>query len=1409
MDNIFDIENFNVLSDDNYYYFFRALNNADNKQIEEKEITDDNGNIVRVNTDLSGFNGNSKYNANSNITLEEMIDHIKMHYRKDTKCISLSSNANVSLTYGRGYYKDNYVIVKVKKNNLGKTVYNAPSYMISNINNRIDEIIKNENINTDLIKKINNAKTLQELSMYYKPETLSDSSKFEEGIKFTKPIDTSTYYQTLNETQNLEKNKLIAKINLISENVIPNMSNRFLMQTVGNALSSMELIHYDTINEDEIINIPKEVIDVLSVIQQLPKDLELVKRLKKEIINYVNKGDFSFIKEFNYENYMIDSDLSIEETYNLTHGKVSYNDINTCYYKSFFIAKSKLRCKNTLKNLGEITLNDSDYFGLENYINDNCFGIEPEIVLRQNNRGLKISESVNLSINSKEYDVLSQITSLSYEELENIINNPKSSINYFIKDLDERSLSKEDYYANAIIDLFDFKKLGIESLDIEKRNDIIKKLKEKDVVNVYNKLKEQGIKEKDISNALLTCLIKNKDFSNIDIKDTFTVSELEDFVGYYKLKETSLKLRDYQAIALKNIDKKLNNNRFTSCVMPTGAGKSYVALSKMLDYKDKNIIYLAPNDEILYQMKRLIRDTMYGKEMRKSLDDIVKEVFPNLKLTTYQSLLSENNEFISDKYDFVVFDEMHRTGATIWNDKINSLINNQDNKTKYLGITATPQRDVDLVNMADELAKKFGYSDEEIKNNNHLAYNLDLIDAIKAGYVMNPKIVQCEYNLINDGSLERLLEKVNEITDADKRNYYLNRFEVLRRNLNNASGISDIIGNNIKEGERYIVFLPISRKDNGTYEDIDGNIISNSKAEHIIKIYQNKMNQYMFTYKYAKENKEILNSIYYKITNNISLSNEDLLWINKEKENILLLSKIKSRVIKKDDSVTTKENDIADTIIKYMHFIKLDEAKKGALLSKKTKDYVENYSMLGCYGSKHNDRELMAFEKDDSNKYKFMLVMNKLNEGAHIKGVNGLIWFRALDENSKILFLQQFGRIIFGLDPNKDYDEDERTIAIDLVNNVLRVNMQKGEKKYQDDLELLKNAVEWCKIHNNLLPNINSKDKLESRYSSILKMIQEKYSKYINNEELNYLPTDEKNRILTILELGSVIDLWNTIFDEKITSQKDNLKDIKLDDNLFELTSVLKDFVEIDKEVNEELKNDFEDILKEIRGYLEEHHGITNFKKIDDKMQTTGGKIGNYLKVHKEEIINMSDENSEAKYICDYFGWLEKKATIEDILKEIKKYLEEHTGITNFKKIDDKIQTTGGKIGYYLSNKKEEIINMSDENSEAKYICDYFGWLEKKATIEDILKEIRKYLEEHHGITNYAIIDYKMQTTGGKIGNYLSNNKEKIIEVSKENGDAKYICEYFNWVMYSDSEYNPYDDRYKNTQEDIIDDNIK
>ena len=36
-----------------------------------------------------------RWNAESTVTLEEMYNHIKMHYSLETNCISLSSNANV------------------------------------------------------------------------------------------------------------------------------------------------------------------------------------------------------------------------------------------------------------------------------------------------------------------------------------------------------------------------------------------------------------------------------------------------------------------------------------------------------------------------------------------------------------------------------------------------------------------------------------------------------------------------------------------------------------------------------------------------------------------------------------------------------------------------------------------------------------------------------------------------------------------------------------------------------------------------------------------------------------------------------------------------------------------------------------------------------------------------------------------------------------------------------------------------------------------------------------------------------------------------------------------------------------------------------------------------------------------
>lgn len=100
--NVFNVEKFNIIQDEENYYFFRALNMADNNDIEQQTTVSVDGKIERIRTDRERYDGKTKYTEDSKLTLEEIYDHIKMHYRKDTNCISLTSNSNVAVNYGRG-----------------------------------------------------------------------------------------------------------------------------------------------------------------------------------------------------------------------------------------------------------------------------------------------------------------------------------------------------------------------------------------------------------------------------------------------------------------------------------------------------------------------------------------------------------------------------------------------------------------------------------------------------------------------------------------------------------------------------------------------------------------------------------------------------------------------------------------------------------------------------------------------------------------------------------------------------------------------------------------------------------------------------------------------------------------------------------------------------------------------------------------------------------------------------------------------------------------------------------------------------------------------------------------------------------------------------------------------------------
>ena len=120
LDRIFEIDSFNAFSDDNYYYFFRALNMADNNDIETGITLNSSGTIERIRTNLERYKDIPKYTSDDKISLEQVFDHIKMHQRKDTNCISLTS---IDLSH---LFTENV-------RNMSSMLYNCYSLNFSNI----------------------------------------------------------------------------------------------------------------------------------------------------------------------------------------------------------------------------------------------------------------------------------------------------------------------------------------------------------------------------------------------------------------------------------------------------------------------------------------------------------------------------------------------------------------------------------------------------------------------------------------------------------------------------------------------------------------------------------------------------------------------------------------------------------------------------------------------------------------------------------------------------------------------------------------------------------------------------------------------------------------------------------------------------------------------------------------------------------------------------------------------------------------------------------------------------------------------------------------------------------------------------------------------------------------------------
>ena len=171
---------------------------------------------------------------------------------------------------------------------------------------------------------------------------------------------------------------------------------------------------------------------------------------------------------------------------------------------------------------------------------------------------------------------------------------------------------------------------------------------------------------------------------------------------------------------------------------------------------------------------------------------IADEYFPNLKIMLYPSLLRVNDDQMEKlNADIIIMDELHRTGADKWGDRINTLLEKNPN-ANILGLTATPDR-MDDKNVVDELFE------------GNIDYELTLVDALRKGIVKSLTYVKCDYALSEH--LEGIRLAIANCNDELKKKELQDKYDKMRKIVEQAEGIPELFEKNIqKKDGKYIIF---------------------------------------------------------------------------------------------------------------------------------------------------------------------------------------------------------------------------------------------------------------------------------------------------------------------------------------------------------------------------------------------------------------------------------------------------------------------------------------------------------------------------------------------------------------------------------------------------------------------------
>ncbi len=451
--------------------------------------------------------------------------------------------------------------------------------------------------------------------------------------------------------------------------------------------------------------------------------------------------------------------------------------------------------------------------------------------------------------------------------------------------------------------------------------------------------------------------------------------------------------------------------------------------------------------------------------------------------------------------------------------------------------------------------------------------------------------------------------------------------------------------------------------------------------------------------------------------------------------------------------------------------------------------------MLGSYSDKKNLDQLHSFEEDEGEEIKLMLVINKLTEGKHVKGISGVILLRELDEDSIILLQQIMGRCIFPIDEDNPIEEDEIPIIIDIPNNIINANWDKVVNTYtvKDDEELLRDIIDWIERHGEKLPDIESTGREEYRKAVTLKRIQEKYIKYI--EEENEGKITEK--IQRIIELGEEIDLWNEILPDKLDKDGQVIPIEKLIHiNVFHVEEKIGRLVEGLDKLEEEVENtERKTVFDQVVEFLETHDGqlmkgsvnkdrkFVRREEMTEEQRLEINLYGRWRNSKEREIFEKYQEEPIEKVPEEY---REKIVKLRDLIKtvfdQVVEFLETHNGqlmrgcITkNGKRLirEEMTEEEREEINLYSSwrNLKEREILEQYEGNPIEKVPE--GYREKISKLRNLIRKEKTVYDQ--------VIEFLKTHNGQPMRGSITKNGKQLIREKMTKEEIGEINLYYRW----------------------------